>query len=67
MVTDPASVSNAPAGEVADLLEDSDPFVAAWTRNQDGEPVGYLIQWRREPAEWIYADANSRCSLDAMM
>lgn len=67
MGIDPSSASRAPAGVIADELEDVDPFMACWTKNQAGEPVGYLIQWRQDPAEWIYADADSRRSLDAMM
>lgn len=67
MTINPVDKSHAGPDEIAEELGDGEEFFCAWTRTQDGEPAGYLIQWRQDPPEWIYADADSQCSLDAMM
>jgi hypothetical protein len=62
---DVASVAE--AGEIADELENEDPFKTVWCNDEDGNPEGFLIHWRSDPEQWIYADKYSRENLDAMM
>lgn len=62
-----ASESHAGPGEIADEIGQDENIKTCWMHDDDDEPVGFLIDWRTDPEEWMYGDVDAIESLDSMM